>query len=578
MKKYLKLINFVLILTILALGFNFFPTKVAAADVNLITNPSAETIVSGATIPAGWQTESWGTNKTTFAVKTGSAQDGQKSLLTTITSYSSGDAKWLFQPVAATPNTEYIFSDYYKSSRSASVVVRFIKANGSESYLQIGTTATSAVWKKASYNFKTPADLKTLTVLHLIKGVGWLETDNFLLQTKQAAQPPVVEPPVIVPPVVPPVVTSIVPNPSLEESVNNTAPTSWQKENWGTNSATFSYLNSGHTGSRSVKTQITKYTDGDAKWYYSPQSMKPGEYLFSDYYISNVATQAVVWITKTDNTDSYINLKNAPATTIWQKYSDSFTLSADTKLVSVFHIINAIGYLITDDYSVSSYQIQGFSRPLISMTFDDGWEENISTALPVLDQYGYKSTQYYATMYINSDSAKQQIKAVADSGHEIGSHSITHPFLTKASSANLNNELAASKQFLESIVGTGKVTSFATPYGDYNQTVTQAIQKYYQSNRNTLDGWNTKDNFDTYNLRVQNMTNTTTLAEFTSWVNKAQEDKTWLIIVYHRIGANPDQYDATLDNFKAQMNVVSKSGITVKPVSAAIAEIKPQMK
>jgi hypothetical protein len=121
------------------------------------------------------------------------------------------------------------------------------------------------------------------------------------------------------------------------------------------------------------------------------------------------------------------------------------------------------------------------------------------------------------------------------------------------------------------------VTSFATPYGDYNQNVTQNIQKYYASNRNTLDGWNTKDNFDVYNLRVQNMTNTTTLTEFTSWVTKAQQDKTWLIIVYHRIGANPAQYDATLANFKSQMSVVSQSKITVKPVSSAIAELKPQM-
>jgi peptidoglycan/xylan/chitin deacetylase (PgdA/CDA1 family) len=306
--------------------------------------------------------------------------------------------------------------------------------------------------------------------------------------------------------------------------------------------------------------------------------MKPGEYLFSDYYKSNVSTTAVVWITKTDNTDEYINLKNAPASSVWQKYSDSFTLPTDTKLVSVFHIINTVGYLITDDYSVSSYRIQGFSRPLISLTFDDGWEENLSTALPVLDQYGYKATQYYATMYIDSDYAKQQIKAVADKGHEIGSHSVTHPFLTQVSPTVLNSELATSKQLLESIVGAGKITSFATPYGDSNHTVTQAIKNYYQSNRNTNEGWNTKDNFDVYNLRVQNMTNTTTLTEFTSWVQKAQQDKTWLIIVYHRIGANPTQYEATLDNFKAQMTVVSQSGITVKPISSAIAEIIPQMK
>ncbi len=140
----------------------------------------------------------------------------------------------------------------------------------------------------------------------------------------------------------------------------------------------------------------------------------------------------------------------------------------------------------------------------------------------------------------------------------------------------LKYELSHSKQVLESIINQ-PVTSFASPYGDYNSTVLAAIDDYYQSHRTVDEGYNSKDNFNVYRLRVQNIQNTTTLAEFQSWIDQARTTNTWLILVYHRVAPDAGQFDVYPDNFLAQLNAIKNSGITVKTYKDALSETLAQL-
>jgi len=527
-----------------------------------ILNPSLETADATGKAPANWQTSKWGTNTTTFSYLT-TGHTGSKSVRVTLSKYTSGDAKWVFSPVAVKPSTEYYFSDWYQATIPSEIVARFVDSSGKESFQWLGIEAKSTSWKKTNYQFVTPANVSSVTVYHLISAVGNLTTDDYLLKDS-----------------LPLVITDNVPNNSLEQTNDGSAPMAWRQENWGTNTASFTYLTTGHTGTRSAKVQLTKYTDGDAKWGYLPQPVIPGgDYRFTDYYQSNVLTHVVVRVINNAGTEKYLGLINAEPSTSWKKYTDTFSVPIDAKQITVLHFISAVGYLATDDYSVLPFQIQGFSQGMVSLTFDDGWEDNYTSVLPLLTQYGFKSTQYYATTYIQEQSDEiYKIQAFAAAGHEIGSHSITHPYLTKLTLAQMDNELSQSKTYLESIVGAGKVTEFASPYGDYNSQVIGEIQKYYRSHRSTDEGYNSKDNFNIYNLRVQNMTNTTTLAQYQEWIRKAQADKVWLIIIYHRIGENPDQFETAPADFAAQMQFVYQSGIAVKTVGQALDIVQAQIK
>jgi hypothetical protein len=148
---------------------------------------------------------------------------------------------------------------------------------------------------------------------------------------------------------------------------------------------------------------------------------------------------------------------------------------------------------------------------------------------------------------------------------------------TKISSNQMDEELQNSQQTLEKYVGAGNVQSFATPFGSYDATVIAEILKYYQSQRSTDAGFNTKDSIYLGNIKVQNILSTTTLVEYTGWIDKAIADNAWLVLIYHRVANDPGTYDSYISDFTAQMQYVNSSGITVLPVSEAISEISPQL-
>ena len=58
----------------------------------------------------------------------------------------------------------------------------------------------------------------------------------------------------------------------------------------------------------------------------------------------------------------------------------------------------------------------------------------------------------------------------------IGSHSCSHPFLSKCDDLKIKNELNDSKIFLENLIKR-KVKYFAYPYGNYNQKVMKYVKE-----------------------------------------------------------------------------------------------------
>ena len=59
------------------------------------------------------------------------------------------------------------------------------------------------------------------------------------------------------------------------------------------------------------------------------------------------------------------------------------------------------------------------------------------------------------------------VEKIHAAGHELGTHSRTHPYMSKLSEAEIKEELTSSARAIEKITGK-KVTLFRPPYGDYN--------------------------------------------------------------------------------------------------------------
>jgi peptidoglycan/xylan/chitin deacetylase (PgdA/CDA1 family) len=84
------------------------------------------------------------------------------------------------------------------------------------------------------------------------------------------------------------------------------------------------------------------------------------------------------------------------------------------------------------------------------------------------------------------------LRALRASGHEIGSHSLSHPLLPQCSDAELERELVDSKLEIERAIG-GAVTSFCYPNGDFDSRVLEAVEKAgYARAVTTRHGWNAR--------------------------------------------------------------------------------------
>lgn len=389
---------------------------------------------------------------------------------------------------------------------------------------------------------------------------------------------------------VPPVSDEMIYNPSLETPTPaGTGPANWLPDTWGTNTPTFSWSSDAHTGGKSARVDMSGWVDGQAKWYFPSVPIHSGaRYVFSDWYKSNLPSTVSVAYTMADGTVYYDGEDFAiPPSATWTQYKIGVVFPIGAVQAYFAHAISGNGWLLTDDYSMKPSTVDaGFTRPMISLSFDDG-SPSIYAAIATVDSYSantWKTTQFVPTEDVNDGGwTTAQIQSIRNRGHEIASHSVTHPDLTEVTPAQLRTELTASKSTLEAITGSGTVTDFATPYGAYNPTVLQAIHDAgYTSNRNVDNGYNTAYDLNPYNIHVQNMMATTTLAEFNSWVNEAVAGRYWLVIVYHEVmdgstgDTGEDQYTVTPAMFAQQLASINASGITVKTIKAALTELLPQ--
>ncbi|MFQ2126303.1 polysaccharide deacetylase family protein [Aeromonas jandaei] len=136
-----------------------------------------------------------------------------------------------------------------------------------------------------------------------------------------------------------------------------------------------------------------------------------------------------------------------------------------------------------------------YGKKYLMITADDGYQDNLTRMLPLLEKYGYKAVVYVVTGEgynrwdvehpTNPDTSVplmncEQIKALAASGHvEIGGHTLTHPRLSKLSPEQQAHEIQENKRQLEALLGQ-PLLSFAYPYGDINESAKeQAIAAGY---------------------------------------------------------------------------------------------------
>ncbi len=105
----------------------------------------------------------------------------------------------------------------------------------------------------------------------------------------------------------------------------------------------------------------------------------------------------------------------------------------------------------------------------IAISFDCAWGTDYTDKLLEIMQENNVECTFFAVEFWTK-KYPAYIKKISDYGHEIGTHSASHPYMSKLSKENIIKELSSSSKAIEEITGK-KVELFRAPYGDYNDTL-----------------------------------------------------------------------------------------------------------
>ena len=151
-----------------------------------------------------------------------------------------------------------------------------------------------------------------------------------------------------------------------------------------------------------------------------------------------------------------------------------------------------ITFLDYQAFASGQRSLAEFPRRPIMLTFDDGYTDNYTNLLPLMQQYGYRGVLYllgdFEVRYNQWDLATDpteprsdimdatQKQAFVAAGWEIGAHTMSHARLPELPAAEALAEMQQSKTALEQRLG-AEIISFAYPYGLLNEEVKALAQQ-----------------------------------------------------------------------------------------------------
>ena len=129
------------------------------------------------------------------------------------------------------------------------------------------------------------------------------------------------------------------------------------------------------------------------------------------------------------------------------------------------------------------------SRPVV-LTFDDGYADFYTTAVPEMRRYGFTATDYVVPNLVGRGSFMtwSQVIAADRLGFTIGAHTMNHVALARSRTSVALWEMSESKRQLQEMLG-HPVIEFAYPYGSFNAYLAgRARAMGFESAASTMPG------------------------------------------------------------------------------------------
>tara|TARA_B100000787_G_C16181151_1_gene291890 strand:+ start:797 stop:1519 length:723 start_codon:yes stop_codon:yes gene_type:complete len=150
---------------------------------------------------------------------------------------------------------------------------------------------------------------------------------------------------------------------------------------------------------------------------------------------------------------------------------------------------------------------------VVGITFDDGYQNNLINAAPILIKYNFSATCYIVNNEIGLSNTwdlkkgitqrplmnESEITEWLNLGMDIGAHTNTHADLTNISLTKLQEEIKGSKEDLEKKFNI-KVKDFCYPFGSFNESVCNMVKESGFLSATTMIRGKASDKSDHYKL------------------------------------------------------------------------------
>jgi sialate O-acetylesterase len=187
----------------------------------------------------------------------------------------------------------------------------------------------------------------------------------------------------------------------------------------------------------------------------------------------------------------------------------------------------------------------------VVLTYDDAIDQHLDNAVPVLDSLGLKASFYIIASSPSIQTRMKEWRQLAVNGHELGNHTLFHPCdggpgrewvkpeydLRKYTVQRMIDETRMTNVFLQSLDGKTRRT-FAYTCGDMkigDSSFIVPMKKDFVSARAVRNEMHKINEIDLYNMDCY-VVNGESGEQLISWVKKARETHSLLVILFHGVG------------------------------------------
>jgi peptidoglycan/xylan/chitin deacetylase (PgdA/CDA1 family) len=219
------------------------------------------------------------------------------------------------------------------------------------------------------------------------------------------------------------------------------------------------------------------------------------------------------------------------------------------------------------------------ATPLVSFTFDDVPASAYSNGAAILEQAGLRGTFYIAAGTCGTMDEhwrvidRDQVRALYDSGHEIGCHTFSHVAVDRLGAQDLDEECRRNRDLLHELCPGIHLTNFCYPFGRVSLPRKRQLDQRFDTCRGIYQGINAGI-VDLALLRVVELYDRTlTRDKLERVLRETRQRNGWLIFYTHDVAELPSWIGASPGLLREAIEAVQAENMPCLPIRDALTAI-----